>query len=106
MARANADQRELRHLRSDRVASSRLRLHRLQKREDCPKRLVRQNALPIGHPLVRPAMCDGEGEHLGQQLRFNDEQQGIYMDSLQYQKADRPVLCMKLRLRRSAELLE
>ena len=45
------------------------------------------------------------------QLRFDDEQQRIYMNlddcmlnSLQYRKPARPVLCMKSRFRRSAEL--
>src|SRR6516165_9635039 len=43
----------------------RLRLHRLQKSEDRPECVILQNALPIRHPLIRPAVCDGEVEHLG-----------------------------------------
>jgi hypothetical protein len=42
-----------------------LRLHRLEKGEDGPQRLVVQRSLPVRHAFFSPAMRDREVEHVG-----------------------------------------
>src|SRR5216683_6323913 len=50
------------------TSASWLRLHRLEKGEDNPERLVIQPPRPVGHALVRSAMRDREVEHVGHVL--------------------------------------